>query len=198
MTFSPLTQELIEALRCLPGVGPRSAQRMAWYLLDRQRQGGKHLGNVLLRALEHIGRCEQCQMWSEMPLCGLCSAQNRDSSRLCVVVNPADVVALEEAHAHRGHYFVLAGCLSPIDGRGPEEIGIIRLINRLKTSMIKELILAINPTVEGEATTYYISEVAKKLEIPVFRIAYGVPMGGELEFVDGGTLKKAMLDLKPL
>jgi len=192
MKFSPLIDQLVQALRCLPGVGPKSAQRMAFHLLERNREGGLQLAEILNTALTQVGHCRQCHTLSELDVCGICADQRRDQSTLCIVESPADVLALEQAGSYRGVYFVLMGHLSPIDGIGPEEIGIDRLIERVREQNIKEVILATNPTVEGEATAYYITEQVKALGVLVSRIAHGVPLGGELEYVDSGTLAHAL------
>lgn len=194
--FSPLIDELMSSLRCLPGVGPKSAQRMALHLLERDREGAERLANSLHKAVEGVGRCQRCRTLTEQALCGICSNNRRDNSIICVVETPADVLAIEQAGTYQGKYFVLLGHLSPIDGIGPEDIGIDQLIHLLQQSVsndepIKEIILATNPTVEGEATAYYISERAKPHNVLVSRIAHGVPLGGELEFIDGGTLAHA-------
>ena len=191
MEFSPLINRLIEDLRCLPGVGPKSAQRMAFQLLERDRQGAQKLAHSLLMAVEQVGQCSQCRTLSETCICPLCSNTSREQSLLCVVESPADVRAIEQATPYRGRYFVLMGHLSPLDGIGPAEIGLDLLDSRLSESTINELILATNPTIEGEATAHYISEMAKAHGITSSRIAHGVPLGGELEYVDGGTLSHA-------
>lgn len=189
--FSPLIDELMSSLRCLPGVGPKSAQRMALHLLERDRAGAERLAQSLHKAVEGVGRCQRCRTLTEQTLCGICANQRRDNNLLCVVETPADVLAIEQAGTYQGKYFVLQGHLSPIDGIGPEDIGIDQLILLLQQEQITEVILATNPTVEGEATAYYISERAKHLNVTVSRIAHGVPLGGELEFIDGGTLAHA-------
>jgi recombination protein RecR len=189
--FSPLIDELMASLRCLPSVGPKSAQRMAMHLLERDREGAERLAQALRNAVEHVGRCTRCRTLTEQTLCGLCSNSRRDSSLLCVVETPADVLAIEQSGTYQGKYFVLLGHLSPIDGIGPDDIGVNQLLNLLQIEPITEVILATNPTVEGEATAFYISERAKKLQVTVSRIAHGVPLGGELEFIDGGTLSHA-------
>lgn len=189
--FSPLIDELMSSLRCLPGVGPKSAQRMALHLLERDRAGAERLAQSLHKAVEGVGRCQRCRTLTEQTLCGICVNQRRDNNLLCVVETPADVLAIEQAGTYQGKYFVLQGHLSPIDGIGPEDIGIDQLILLLQQEPITEVILATNPTVEGEATAYYISERAKHLNVMVSRIAHGVPLGGELEFIDGGTLAHA-------
>ncbi len=198
MEFSPLINRLIEDLRCLPGVGPKSAQRMAFQLLERNREGAQRLAHSLLEAMEKIGHCQQCRTLSETDICPLCANPGREPNLLCVVESPADVRAIEQATAYRGRYFVLMGHLSPLDGIGPNEIGLDQLDTRLAEGGISELILATNPTVEGEATAHYISEMAKIHGITSSRIAHGVPLGGELEYVDGGTLAHAFTGRRPL
>jgi len=198
MSFSPLIGELIDALRVLPGVGPKTAQRMALNLLVRNRLGGKKLAGSLLEAIEHVGYCKECRTLSESELCLLCASSQRDRTQLCVVESPMDVYAIESAGGYRGVYFVLMGHLSPIDGIGPADIGIDRLISRLKAGEVQEVILATNPTVEGEATAHYIAMQVNEMGLTVSRIAHGVPMGGELEFVDGGTLLHAFSGRKPI
>lgn len=193
MNFSPLIQKLILSLRCLPGVGPKSAQRMVFHLLERDRDGGKQLATVLKEALQQVQHCTICRMLSEEPICGLCSHANRDRSLLCIVASPADVLAIEHTGGFKGLYFVLMGHLSPIDGIGPEEIGVNALKDRLGGGEIQEVILATHSTVEGEATAYYLAELVKSLNIHVTRIAQGVPMGGNWDYIDGGTLNKALL-----
>ncbi len=192
MQFSPAIEELIEALRCLQGVGRKSAQRMAFDLLQRNRSGASSLSVALEKAVQTIGQCKACRSLTEFELCAICSSEKRDRSTICVVESPADVVAFEQAGGYNGQYFVLMGHLSPIDGIGPEDIGIDRLLERAKELKIKELILATNPTVEGEATAYFIAEQLRRLGIGVSRIAHGVPLGGELEYVDSGTLAHAL------
>lgn len=193
MRFSPLLEHLIEALRCLPGVGPKTAQRMALQLLTRGRDNGKQLAQCLTEAMERIGHCEQCRIFCESTYCEICQSPHRDASLLCVVENPADVSAIEQTGSFRGNYFVLLGRLSPLDGIGPDEIGINKLRARLENAGIKEVILATNPTVEGEATAHYISELAKQHGIKTSRIAHGVPIGSELEFIDSSTLSHAIV-----
>ncbi len=191
MTEKPLLQELIDSLRCLPGVGPKSAQRMAFHILQRDRAGGARLAAVLAEAVRSIGHCRSCRTLSEDEVCPLCSSPSRDDSLLCVVESPADVMALEQATGYRGRYFVLGGRLSPLDGIGPAELGIDQFRQRLDELEPAELILATTTTVEGEATAHYLSEIARERGIPTTRIAHGVPLGGELEYVDGGTLAHA-------
>jgi recombination protein RecR len=191
MALSPLIARLVEALRCLPGVGPKSAQRMAFYLLERDRQGALHLAEILREAAEKIGKCSACRTLSETEICPICASNKRDRSLLCIVENPTDVEAIEQSAEYNGLYFVLMGHLSPLDGIGPKQIGLDRLAERLKDPQLKEVVLATNPTVEGEATAHYISEMVHPHEIKVTRIAHGVPLGGELEFVDSSTLSHA-------
>lgn len=191
MTYSPLLQKLMDSLRCLPGVGPKSAQRMAFHLLERNRQGAVALSQALAAAMEGIGHCERCRMLTEAKFCEICSNPKRDASVLCVVETPVDVHAIEGATGYRGRYFVLMGHLSPLDGIGPEELGLASLEKCLDEGGVAELILATNPTVEGEATAHYLAELARRRGIRATRIAHGVPIGGELEFIDGGTLSHA-------
>lgn len=192
MKFSPLIDQLVQALRVLPSVGPKSAQRMAFHLLERNREGGMRLAEILQQALEEVGHCGACHTLSELELCDICSDPRRDQQTLCVVESPADVLALEQAGSYRGVYFVLMGHLSPIDGIGPSDIGIDHLLQRVRDQQMSEVILATNPTVEGEATAYYITEQVRAHGVTVSRIAHGVPLGGELEYVDSGTLAHAL------
>lgn len=192
MRFSPLLEQLIDALRCLPGVGPKTAQRMAMQLLIRGRDNGKRLAKTLVEAMEQIRHCNQCRIFSEHEICEICISTHRDATTLCIVENAIDVTALEQTSSYRGKYFVLLGRLSPLDGIGPEEIGIGQLKSRFEHGDIKEVILATNPTVEGEATAHYISELAKPYRIKVTRIAHGVPIGSELEYIDSSTLAHAL------
>ncbi len=194
MAFSPLVNQLIEALVCLPGVGKKSAQRMALHLLERDRQGGQRLAAVLEEATLRIKHCESCRSFCEDQFCLLCADPRRNRALLCIVETPADVLAIEQAAHFSGLYFVLMGHLSPLDGVGPDQIGIKELISRLDQGEILELILATNPTVEGQVTAHYISSLARQRGIKTTRIAHGVPLGGELEFVDGGTLAHAFAD----
>jgi len=193
MSDKPLLMQLIDSFCCLPGVGPKTAQRMAFHLLERDREGGRKLSGVLLQAVEDIGHCRRCRTLTEDELCGLCANEQRNDAQLCVVETPADVLAIEQATDYRGRYFVLGGRLSPLDGIGPREIGLDQLANILEEGRVEELILATNPTVEGEATAQYISEMAAEKAIQATRIAHGVPLGGELEYVDGGTLAHAFV-----
>ena len=198
MAASPLLNRLMTALRCLPGVGPKSAQRMALHLLERDREGAQRLVEALQAALDGIGRCRLCRDLSETEVCALCANPRRDRSLLCVIETPADVLAVEQATGFQGVYFVLMGHLSPLDGIGPAELGLEVLEARLDEAEIREIILATNPTVEGEATAYYIAELARERGIRATRIAHGVPLGGELEFVDGGTLAHAFAGRRDL
>lgn len=191
MSASPILQDLIEALRCLPGVGPKSAQRMAFHLLERDREGATRLSGALELAAEKIGHCRRCRTLSEEETCGICRDSSRQAAQLCIVESPSDVLALEEATPYRGLYYVLMGRLSPLDGIGPSELGLDRLEARLRDEEINELIIATNPTVEGEATAHYLSQMARQFNIRPTRLAHGVPLGGELEFVDRSTLAHA-------
>lgn len=190
--MSQLLKKLIESLQCLPGIGPKSAQRMALHLLQHNRSGGLRIAELLAQALEKIGYCQQCQSLSEQTCCALCQNSERDSAKLCVVESPADILAIESTGGYQGLYFVLKGRLSPLDGLGPREIGLEQLGERFKQGVVQEVILATSSTVEGEATAYYIAEMAKQVSITATRIAHGVPLGGELEFVDNNTLMQAM------
>jgi recombination protein RecR len=198
MVYSPLLSRLMEALRCLPGVGPKSAQRMVLHLLERDREGARRLAETLQEALTGIGHCRLCRNLSEAAVCALCANPNRDHSLLCVVETPADVLALEQATGFRGVYFVLLGHLSPLDGIGPVELGLDQLEGRLNEGEIREVILATNPTVEGGATAHYIAELARERGIRATRIAHGVPLGGELEYIDSGTLSHAFAGRREL
>jgi len=191
MASEPLLNQLIESLRCLPGVGPKTAQRMALHLLERNREGGGQLASVLAEAVQKIGRCKQCRDLTELEICILCANPRRDQSLLCVVESPVDVLAIEQATAYNGRYFVLLGRLSPLDGIGPAELGLDQLAEHLERNTPEELIIATNPTVEGEATSYYLQKMAKTHNIRVTRIAHGVPLGGELEYTDQSTLAHA-------
>ena len=191
MSTSRLIGRLVETLRCLPGVGPKSAQRMAFHLLEHNRDGGRQLAEALTLAMEQVGNCQQCRTLSEETVCSLCANDRRDRSVLCVVETPADVQALEQSTGYQGLYFVLMGHLSPLDGIGPEALGLDLLETRLASGEVQELILATNPTVEGEATAHFVSEMARVQGVRTTRIAHGVPMGGELEYIDGGTLSHA-------
>ncbi len=191
MNSSPLIDQLIEAFRCLPGVGPKSAQRMTLHLLERNREGATKLSKALEEAIEHVGNCKECRTFTEEELCRICASHSRNKKLCCVVESPADIFAIEQSGTFRGIYFVLMGHLSPIDGIGPEQLGIGQLVDKVHAQDIEELIIACNPTVEGDATAYYIAEQFREAKVVVSRIAHGVPVGGELEFVDGGTLSHA-------
>ncbi|MDH5485661.1 MAG: recombination mediator RecR [Gammaproteobacteria bacterium] len=191
MSLSPLLGQLIEALRCLPGVGPKSAQRMAFHLLERDRDGALKLSRALDEAVEKIGQCKKCRTLSETEVCYICNNPLRDQGLVCVVETPSDVLAIEQATGFKGLYFVLMGHLSPLDGIGPAELGLDKLEQRLQQGGIQELILATNPTVEGETTAHYISQMAQENGIRASRLAHGIPLGGELEYIDGGTLAHA-------
>jgi recombination protein RecR len=190
--YSPGLGRLIEALRVLPGVGPKSAQRMAFHLLERNRDGGRALARALEEAASNVVHCRRCRMLTDGELCEICAAPRRDASVLCIVESPADVVAVEQSGGYGGRYFVLMGHLSPLDGIGPEQLGLGKLEALLDESEIREVILATNPTVEGEATAHFIGEMVQRRGIRASRIAHGVPVGGELEYVDGGTLAHAL------
>lgn len=192
MAFSPAIARLIEALRCLPGVGPKSAQRMAFHFLEKDRAGAARLLAALDNALQVVHRCKSCRSLTEDELCDICSNPKRDPTLLCIVETPADILALEATAEYKGHYFVLMGHLSPLDGIGPRDIGLDLLEQRLRESPVSEVILATNPTVEGEATAHYIGEMLHQLDIRASRLAHGIPMGGELEYVDSSTLSHAL------
>ncbi len=190
MSFSPLIRQLIDAFRVLPGVGQKTAQRMALQLLERDRSGGQRLAEALSQAMEGVGYCRQCRSLSEEEVCHLCSDLRRDETVLCIVQGPVDVYAVEQT-GYRGRYFVLKGHLSPLDGLGPETIGIPELIGRINNANFSEVILATNPTVEGDATAHYIAQILADKNLSITRLAHGMPLGGELEMVDGGTLSHA-------
>lgn len=198
MSTSPtLFAKVTEAFCCLPGVGPKTAQRMLLHLLERDRDGGQQLSNLLADALQQIHHCKGCRNLTELEVCEICTDQRRDPETLCIVESPADVLAIEQAGIYRGRYFVLMGTLSPIDGRGPAEIGLDQLANR-GAEGIREVILAVSTTVEGEATAHYVAELLRPLGVTLTRIAQGIPIGGELEFVDGGTLSHALAGRRPV
>jgi recombination protein RecR len=192
MIYPPSLVRLIEALRCLPGVGPKSAQRMAFHLLEKDRNGAGALADALQKAATGVGRCRRCRMFADAELCPICASPARDRSLLCVVESPADVAAIEQSGGYRGVYFVLMGHLSPLDGVGPDELGFPQLEALLSDGTVKEAILATNTTVEGDATAHVIAELALRRQVKPSRIAHGVPVGGELEYVDGGTLAHAL------
>ena len=188
---SSLLEQLIEALRILPGVGQKTAQRMAYQLLEREREGGQRLAEVLASALERIGHCKHCRDFTETEICAICASSSRDQHLLCAVESPADRLAIEQATGYRGLYYVLQGRLSPLDGIGPRELGLDRLGDRLAEGEVQELIIATNPTVEGEATAHFMALLARRHGVRPSRLAHGVPLGGELEYVDRGTLSHA-------
>ncbi|HEY0561970.1 MAG TPA: recombination mediator RecR [Methylophilus sp.] len=196
MKNPPALEQLIDSLRCLPGVGPKSALRMAYHLLQRDRKGAGKLALSLNTALDTIGHCQLCNTFSEQPICPLCSSEKREPSMLCVVEMPTDLMMLEQTQSYNGMYFVLMGRLSPLDGIGPKEINLDKLIKRAQDGIVSEVILATNYTSEGEATAHYISQLLKSRGMQVSRIARGLPMGGEIEYVDSGTLATAIMERK--
>ena len=198
MSDESLLNQFIDALRCLPGVGPKSAQRMTLHLLERDRDGARALAAALMEAAENVDHCSRCRNFTELDVCEICSDPRRERSTICVVESPADVLALEQSASYRGLYFVLMGHLSPIDGIGPEEIGLDLFHQRVAEESITEVILATNPTVEGEATAYFLSEMLAGMPARLSRIAHGVPLGGELEYVDGSTLAHALSGRVPV
>ncbi|NOT86050.1 MAG: recombination protein RecR [Methylococcaceae bacterium] len=193
-----LLGRLIQSLCCLPGVGPKSAQRMAFHILQRDRQGAQRLADTLITALAKIDHCQHCRTLTDLPICEICASSTRDQSLLCVVETPADAWVVEQGAFFKGVYFILHGRLSPLDGIGPDELGLDKLEQRFAAGAVKEIILATNSTVEGEATAYYLSNLAKKYQLRASRIAQGVPIGGELEFIDSGTLSQAFMGRKTL
>lgn len=192
MSTSPLIDSLVKALRCLPSVGPKSAQRMAFYLLQHQRKQGLALADVLEKAMNHITHCEQCNNFCESSICAICSNNKRHQNTLCIVEMPGDLLAIEQSGAYTGLYFVLMGRLSPLDGIGPEQLNMQKLITLLQSHPIKEVIFALNPTIEGEATAHYISTLLQDHPVKQTQLAHGVPMGGELEYLDAFTIGKAI------
>lgn len=196
--FGPVIDELIEALTILPGVGQKTAQRMALHLLERDQQGASRLARAVEQAVQRIGRCHRCHTFTETEVCQICRDTQRDPGIVCVVESSSDLLAIEQSHHFKGQYFVLMGSLSPLDGRGPAQIGIPKLVERIKSTDVREIILATNPTIEGEATAHYIAEVFADDKILLTRLAHGIPMGGELGYVDGGTLSHAFSGRKPL
>lgn len=194
--LSPLLQELIQALRYLPGVGPKSAQRMAFHLLQNDVVKAKHLATTITHSLTHITHCQQCRMLTEKTVCHICSNTKRNQQKICIVENPLDTFAIEQTASFNGRYFVLMGHLSPIDGIGPEKIGIPLLLEQLKKSPVEEIILALSATVEGQTTSHYIANLVRSLPVQVTRLAHGIPIGSELEYTDGNTLTHALIDRK--
>lgn len=200
---SPLIQELIDALRCLPGVGAKSAQRMAYYLLQsnnpqNNRHKGLKLAKTLQLAMNNIVHCQRCNNLTEFPLCSLCNSASRETHLLCIVAQPSDVIAIEHSGVYKGLYYVLMGHLSPLDGIGPQELGVPKVIDLIKSQQVQEVILALNPTVEGEATIYYFFEILNQLSIKVSQLAQGIPLGGELEYLDSNTIGRALQTRKSL
>ena len=191
MSYSPLITHSIESLLCMPGIGRKSAQRIAFHLLERDKQGAEILSGALHDAASNIRHCDKCRMFTDSELCNICISKDRDRSTVCIVESPADVMAIEDATGYKGMYFILMGHLSPIDGIGPEDLGLNNLEHRFNEEDISELIIATNSTVEGDATAHYLSGIATKYNIKASRIAHGIPLGGELEYVDGGTLSHA-------
>ena len=198
MKNPPALEQLIDGLRCLPGVGPKSALRMAYYLLQRDRKGAAKLGQSLENALQALGHCTLCNNFSETNICPVCESERRDATQLCVVEMPTDLMMMEQTQSYTGMYFVLMGRLSPLDGIGPKEINLDKLIKRAQDGVVKEVSLATNYTVEGEATAHYISELLKSRNMAVSRIARGLPMGGEIEYVDSGTLSMSLMGRRPI
>jgi len=198
MKETEVLQSLVDALKCLPGVGPKSALRLAYYLLQRNRKGADTLSQSISNALEQLGHCKLCNDFTEQEVCKICSSQKRDVHTICIVEMPSDLLMIEQTHSYKGMYFVLMGRLSPLDGVGPKEIHLDRLIERIKSSEIREIILATNFTAEGNATAQYIKELLKGAEIKMTRIARGLPMGGEIEYIDSGTLAQAVVERKQL
>jgi len=188
---SGLLEDLVESLRVLPGVGPKSAQRMALHLLQRDRAGARQLGEALVAAMERIGNCERCRIFTDQPLCRWCGDPARDAAKICVVENPADVLAIDRSTDYDGRFFLLLGHLSPLDGIGPKDLGLDLLQARLESGEVRELTLATSPTIEGQATARYVTDLASARGVEVLQIARGVPIGSELEFADGGTLSVA-------
>ena len=198
MSSSPLVNQLIEALRCLPGVGPKSAQRMAYHLLERDRLGAENLAVILEKAVKEVGHCDQCRSLSERKVCDICESSNRDRSLLCIVESPSDVQVIEQSTDFQGLFFVLMGHLSPLDGIGPEEIGLDVLAQRLDQGEVKEVVLATNFTVEGEATAMYLAELLERTSLNISRIATGIPAGSSLDFIDDLTMARAFNNRRPM
>jgi recombination protein RecR len=192
MSSSPSLTELVDALKCLPGVGQKSAQRMALYLIERDQDGAARIANATLTALEKVRHCKQCRNFSDTELCEICSSQKRNTASLCIVETPADVFAIEASGAFQGLYFVLLGRLSPLDGIGPDQLGLEILEEQLNNGVVEEIILATSATVEGDITAQFVADIARKFSIKTSRLARGIPLGGELEYVDSGTLSRAL------
>ena len=191
-------EQLVDALRCLPGIGPKSALRMAYHLLQHDRKGASQLASSIANAIELVGHCSHCNNFSEEVICSLCSSKERDPALLCVIEMPSDLMMLEQTHSYNGMYFILMGKLSPLDGIGPKDIHLDRLLKRLDAGIVKEVILANNFTVSGDATAHYVTELLKSRGIKLSRIARGLPMGGEIEYIDSGTLAQAMIERKTI
>ncbi len=187
-----LVEQLAEALRCLPGVGPKSAQRMVFHLLKNKRSRGRHLAVCLEKAMTDVHSCQRCHYFAEQVICPICADEKRDQGIICIVESPADVLAIEQSNVYNGTYFVLNGKISPLDGMGPEEIGLPELYNRIQSEPIKEVILALSPSVEGQSTIYHIQQMLDPLGIAISQLAQGIPSGGELEFLDGYTISRAL------
>lgn len=198
MQANSLLEQLVNAFRCLPGVGPKSAQRMALHILQRDKSGGLYLSQILNEAIQKVGQCRRCRTLTENELCNICVSKRRDDNLLCVVESPADIYALEQSQSYRGYYFVLHGRISPLDGYGPNEIGVNQLLKVLHDFPIREVIIATNPTVEGEVTAQYLADIIKARNIRCTRIAHGVPVGGELEYLDSNTLVRAFQGRKEI
>ena len=191
-------ENLIEALRCLPGVGPKSAQRMAYHLLQRDQNGARRLSSAMQLAVERVKHCARCNTFTEEEICAICSSVKRDASLLCIVETPADMLMMEQSQSFSGLYFVLMGRLSPLDGIGPKDIHVDRLVRRAMNGEVKEVVVATNFTVEGDATAHYLGEVLRARGLHVTRIARGLPVGGELEHVDSGTLAQAVIERREI
>ncbi len=198
MTLPTALEELVEALRCLPGVGPKSAQRMAYHLLQRDQNGAQRLAQALEHAVQVLRHCSRCNAFSENEVCERCASPRRDAALLCVVEMPADLNMMEQTHAFQGMYYVLMGHLSPLDGIGPKELHLERLLARACDGLVKEVILATNFTNEGEATAHYLGEMLRARNLKVSRIARGLPVGGEIEHTDAGTIAQALIERRPL
>ena len=196
MSNNTILGDLVDSLKCLPGVGPKSALRLAYHLLQRDRLGANQLSNTISKALEKLNACDLCNNFTESNTCSLCESTSRDDSLLCIVEMPTDLLMMEQTHSFKGHYYVLMGRLSPLDGIGPKELNLSKLIDRIKKSNFKEIIIATNFTSEGNATAQYIKDILKNTNFKVTRIARGLPMGGEIEYVDSGTLAQALEDRK--
>ena len=196
MSNNTILSDLVDSLKCLPGVGPKSALRLAYHLLQRDRLGANQLSNTISKALEKLNACDLCNNFTESKTCTLCESTSRDDALLCIVEMPTDLLMMEQTHSFKGHYYVLMGRLSPLDGIGPKELNLSKLIDRIKKSNFKEIIIATNFTNEGNATAQYIKDILQNTNFKVTRIARGLPMGGEIEYVDSGTLAQALEDRK--